>query len=281
MATSSPQACITYNSAPFLIDRLTSLEKSGVIREWYFIKHNGEWDAVKNKRDKDHIHLWLQPNKRLDLVDLRNHFKEVDPTNPRPLQPLSFNNSKLYDALLYDMHYEPYLKLKYLEREYHYTLEDFQSCDPDWLEQTFSEALASDIFKSVRLAEALLKTDVGTMAMSGQVPVNLSCQIKAFSDLVGMGRRVARDKAENEASEALQGAIKQTAKPQVLSPEQKQRLEQRIDELEEEELRMHAQIQRAKQKHKDRIIASDIAEQQQFVQLSLSDKNPFDTSDKK
>lgn len=107
MATQKPLSTISYNTESFLSERLLSLYKSHIIQSYQYIKHKGE------DGDKDHIHLRIEPNKRIDPMDLAEKFIELDPNNVKPLCCRPFRPSKEEDWLLYAVHDKDYLKLKY------------------------------------------------------------------------------------------------------------------------------------------------------------------------
>ena len=107
MATQKPLSTISYNTESFLSEKLKSLYKAHIIQSYQYIKHKGE------DGDKDHIHLRLEPNKRLDPMDLAEMFIELDPNNVKPLCCRPFRPSKEEDWLLYAVHDKDYLKLKY------------------------------------------------------------------------------------------------------------------------------------------------------------------------
>lgn len=115
MATQRPISTISYNTEAFLSERLQELYKGHVISEWLFIPHKGEDGG------KDHIHLYLQPNRRLDPMGLQELLQEYIAGEDKPRGVRPFRPSKQEDWLLYALHDEKYLKSKYGE---FYTTED-------------------------------------------------------------------------------------------------------------------------------------------------------------
>lgn len=108
MATSKPSSTISYNTLPFLKARLKELYDSHLIQAYMFIQHKGE------DGDKDHIHLRIEPNKRLDLMEIQHFFNEPDINNPdKPLGCRPFRPSKEEDWFLYAVHDKKYMQLKY------------------------------------------------------------------------------------------------------------------------------------------------------------------------
>lgn len=124
MKTSKPISTISYNSEEFLKAKLDYLVKNNTIEFWFYVKHLGEYDKETNIQDKDHIHLYIQCCDRVDTVKLREQFVEYEngDLNSKPLQCMPFQTSKPYDALLYDLHYQPYLLMKMEQSNFHIRL---------------------------------------------------------------------------------------------------------------------------------------------------------------
>lgn len=107
MATQRPISTISYNSESFLIEKLQRLFDAHVIQAWQYICHKGE-DC-----DKDHIHLRIEPNKRIDPMELTEMFKEYEKGKDKPLGVRPWRQSKEEDWFLYAVHDSDYLSLKY------------------------------------------------------------------------------------------------------------------------------------------------------------------------
>lgn len=107
MATQKPISTISYNSESFLLEKLETWHKAHIIQAYQYIKHKGE------DGDKDHIHLRIEPNKKLDPMDLQEQLREYVMGNDKPLSCRPFRPSKEEDWFLYVVHDEEYLKLKY------------------------------------------------------------------------------------------------------------------------------------------------------------------------
>ena len=69
MQTCKPISTISYNSEEFLKSVLDNLVRTHVIDFYMYIKHIGEIDLF-GEQEKDHIHLFLIPNKRINTADL-------------------------------------------------------------------------------------------------------------------------------------------------------------------------------------------------------------------
>lgn len=107
MATQKPISTISYNTESFLTEKLQSLYDSHIIQAWQYIKHKGE------DGDKDHIHLRIEPNKRIDPMELTEIFKEYVMGKDKPLGVRPWRQSKEVDWFLYAVHDSDYLSLKY------------------------------------------------------------------------------------------------------------------------------------------------------------------------
>lgn len=107
MASQKPISTISYNTEAFLKEKLEDWLKAHIISAYQYICHKGE------DGDKDHIHLRVEPNKRLDPMDLQEQLREYVSDNPKPLGCRPFRPSKEEDWFLYVLHDEQYLALKY------------------------------------------------------------------------------------------------------------------------------------------------------------------------
>lgn len=107
MATQKPISTISYNSEPFLVEKLQELYSAHIIQAYCYIKHKGE------DGDKDHIHLRIEPNKKLDPMELTDMLKEYVKGQDKPLGVRPWRPSKEEDWTLYVLHDHDYLNLKY------------------------------------------------------------------------------------------------------------------------------------------------------------------------
>ncbi len=107
MATQKPISTISYNSEQFLKEKLEQWIKAHIIQSYMYICHKGE------DGDKDHIHLRIEPNKKLDQMDLTEQLQEYQMGQKKPLGIRPWRPSKEEDWILYAVHDEQYLKLKY------------------------------------------------------------------------------------------------------------------------------------------------------------------------
>lgn len=107
MATQKPISTISYNSEKFLREKLDIWVDAHIIQAYQYIPHKGE------DGDKDHIHLRIEPNKKLDPMDLLEQLREYRIGEDKPLCCRPFRPSKEEDWILYVVHDEQYLKVKY------------------------------------------------------------------------------------------------------------------------------------------------------------------------
>ena len=107
MATQKPISTISYNTEGFLHEKLEEWREAHIISCYQYIKHIGE------DGDKDHIHLRIEPNKRIDPMILQEELKEYQIGKEKPLGCRPFRPSKEEDWYLYSVHDKGYLKIKY------------------------------------------------------------------------------------------------------------------------------------------------------------------------
>lgn len=107
MATQNPISTISYNTEEFLREKLDSWVDAHIIQAYQYICHVGE------DGDKNHIHLRLEPNKRVDPMDLTDALREFVMGGQKPLGVRPWRPSKEEDWYLYVVHDEEYLRRKY------------------------------------------------------------------------------------------------------------------------------------------------------------------------
>ena len=107
MATQKPISTISYNTEAFLHEKLEIWLNAHIIQAYQYICHKGE------DGDKDHIHLRIEPNKKLDPMDLQDQLKEYQIGCEKPLGCRPFRPSKEEDWILYAVHDPDYLRMKY------------------------------------------------------------------------------------------------------------------------------------------------------------------------
>lgn len=109
MATSKPTSTISYNTEAFLKEHLDDWVKSHLIQAYMYICHVGE------DGDKDHIHLRIEPNKALDVMNLTDALKEYVQGEEKPRGVRPWRPSKEEDWFLYVVHDPEYMRMKYGE----------------------------------------------------------------------------------------------------------------------------------------------------------------------
>lgn len=107
MATQRPISTISYNTESFLREKLDTWLKAHIIQAYMYICHKGE------DGDKDHIHLRIEPNKRIDPMELQEALREYQIGKDKPLGVRPFRESKEEDWILYAVHDPQYLSVKY------------------------------------------------------------------------------------------------------------------------------------------------------------------------
>lgn len=105
--TNKPISTISYNSEAFLLERLEKWRSEHKIQTYMYICHVGE------DGDKNHIHLRIEPNCKLDPMNLSADLEEIDPNHEKPLGCRPWRPSVEEDWFLYVIHDKEYLKLKY------------------------------------------------------------------------------------------------------------------------------------------------------------------------
>ena len=114
--TKSPISTISYNTVEFLKEKLEGYIDAHIIQGYMFIKHKGE------DGDKDHIHVLVIPNKKVDPMYMRADLKEFvkDEEKPRGCMMWYLTHEKnIYDWVLYVVHDKEYLEKKYQDYEQH------------------------------------------------------------------------------------------------------------------------------------------------------------------
>lgn len=182
MATQKPISTITYNSESFLKEKLEELYEAHIIQAYQYIFHVGE------DGDKDHIHLRVEPNKKLDPMELTSLLREYDPSHPtKPLGCRPWRPSKEEDWYLYSVHDPEYLALKYGGGEkgeklpYSYT--DIKTSEFYDLDIAFIRAKASLKHSSTSIAQRIRSgEDPMKMLLTGENVFTINAVTRALSD---------------------------------------------------------------------------------------------------
>lgn len=177
MATQQPISTISYNTETFLKEKLDSLYENHTIQAYQYIMHKGE------DGDKDHIHLRIEPNKKLDPMDLLELFTEYVRDNDKPLRCRPFRKSKEEDWCLYAVHDSDYLAMKYGGGEegekLPYAWEDIKSSPMYDVEVMYIRAKASMKHSTPNLLKQI-KSGVHPSALvgEGENPFMLNALVK-------------------------------------------------------------------------------------------------------
>lgn len=180
MATQKPISTISYNTEAFLKEKLEAWLSAHIIQAFQYIKHKGE------DGDKDHIHVRIEPNKKLDPMDLQEALREYQQGNDKPLGCRPFRPSKEEDWILYAVHDEQYLKLKYGGGEkgekIPYKWQDIQVPEYYDIEVAFIRAKAHLEHTSVNMATRLQNGDNPLeLIMQGENVYTVNAIMRALS----------------------------------------------------------------------------------------------------
>lgn len=188
MKTSQMISTISYNTKDFLQVKLNELVQLGVIDFWCAIFHKKEKDE-----SKDHTHLFMIPNHKLDTVDLNEYLTEPV-SGQLPLGCTVYwkivQKGHIYDWFLYVLHDTQYLKFKGLEREYHYTQDEFFSNSLVDVENmvfdsyhtspmTYHNTIMSQLRDSDNIDDTCAK-----LTLNGYVPLGNACGFHHIKQLI-------------------------------------------------------------------------------------------------
>lgn len=189
MRTSKPFSTISYNTDDFLASRLNELVDNLKIEYWCFVKHLGEL-ADDGTREKDHKHVLIIPNGKIDTMELSRMMLEPDPNNlKKPLRCMDFRNSKEDEWFLYCSHDTDYLRTKLLIREYSYSFKDFVSSDEDETRIKWDRAFhESEYMKNQRLLQMLNDHSASQLVANGFVQPQQAFQMQCFYKMLTRGR---------------------------------------------------------------------------------------------
>lgn len=180
MATTKPISTISYNTVPFLKEKLDNWVKAHWIQAYMFIHHKGE------DGDKDHIHLRIEPNKSLDPMNLTEELKEYEPGNNKPLTVRPWRSSKEEDWILYIVHDPEYLKIHYGDdpkgEKIPYEWNDIVGSDGYDVETAYIRAKATLRHSASNLTKRLKAGEqVENMLMQGENVFTINAIQKAIS----------------------------------------------------------------------------------------------------
>lgn len=194
MRTTKPISTISYNSDEFLQGTLNRLVQAGKVAFWAFVNHIGE-DLVDEEtgdveKEKDHKHVYIEPNGKVDTVELGKLFWEFDQDHPnKPLKCINWKSSQWDDWMMYALHDDIYLASKCMERQYAYKIEEFFASDDDELYERYRDTLhSSKLAKNRKLQSMLMKGySVGELSVMGYIDPSKSLQYAMFGRLFADG----------------------------------------------------------------------------------------------
>ena len=179
MTTTKPFSTISYNSIEFLKTKLDILINKNIIYFYGFIFHKKEEDEKR-----DHIHLLINPNGKVDCDKILKTLEEYDPNNPTlPLRckPPRKTNS-FADWYLYNLHDIDYLKAHGQARKYHYTKEDFITNDTEELDDLIRSIDYRKMYGNRNFFSGLEKgRTIFEMVEDGTIPIQ---QYNAFANFI-------------------------------------------------------------------------------------------------
>lgn len=174
MQTTKLISTISYNTPAFLKGKLYTLVQQGIIEYAHWIYHKPEKDETK-----EHAHLVLKPNRRLDTSALRNEFLELVTGEEKPRNVLPFQSSKMKDWILYAVHDKYYLLRKNQNRAITYQKSDLHSTEYDLLEEDWRDAHEGEDGRIKQVIEAARGgVPFATLLEMGVIPINLLFQFK-------------------------------------------------------------------------------------------------------
>ena len=198
MTTTKTISTISFNTKQFVEEKLKSLYEMKVIRFYCYIQHKAEEDTKK-----DHFHIFLEPNGKIDLTQLQEQFEEIEEIGKEPLKCLPFNITKDFgDWYLYSKHDKDYLIEKSLNKRYYYKEEDFNASDTDYLDYKKSQINFNITNKKLLIKKAIEKglSFNQILTQSNIIPIN---QINAYKSLYQAIEEDLRDLTEEEYKEKI------------------------------------------------------------------------------
>lgn len=193
MATQKPISTISYNTEAFLVEHLEAWRKVHIIASYQYICHKGE------DGDKDHIHLRIEPNKKLDPMDLQEQLREYQNGKSKPLGCRPFRPSKEEDWALYAVHDKDYLALKYGGGEkgekLPYTWQDIKAPEDYDTEVLYVRAKASMRHSTPNIA---------TRLQSGETPLKLALEGENPYTLNALMHMLAKNDYQRMQNELLE-----------------------------------------------------------------------------
>lgn len=178
--------------------KLDTLMSSNDLMFYTFVHHFKEEDEKK-----DHIHVYMVPDGKLDTTQLTNELTEFDMTNVKPIKPLPYRSSKFDEWWLYNTHNVAYLASKGQTRKYHYSFDDFVSSNSDYLLELVHQIDMSKINR-IELLKSAVENGLSfdSLVSSGQIPVQLINQYMKVYQIISRTKDYYKtDRGEYEPHE--------------------------------------------------------------------------------
>jgi len=151
--TAKPISTISYNSGEFLKRKLDEMMRAYIINDYRFIFHYGE------DGDKDHYHVYIEPNKRIDTGRLRDEFNEITTDSDKPLGCMPFHSSKFDHWIMYVIHDPKYLAIHKSDNDgdgkIEYPVTDIITPFPEQLERDYKVATRLRETKNQKIIEQM------------------------------------------------------------------------------------------------------------------------------
>lgn len=211
MATQKPISSISYNTEAFLREKLEAWKEAHIIQAYMYICHKGE------DGDKDHIHFRVEPNKKLDPMDLQEALREFKQGEKKPLGCRPFRPSKEEDWILYAVHDAKYLAQKYSGGEkgekIPYKWENIKAPEDYDVEIAFIRAKSHLEHTTVNVATRLQNGENAlSLVLQGENPYMVNSIMRTLSnnDYQRVQRELEAEKKRNMELEAYLARLEET-----------------------------------------------------------------------
>lgn len=217
MRTTKPISTISYNSKEFLQGFLNKLVDAEKVAFWSAVRHIGE-QLDDGTKEKDHWHVFIEPNTRVDTMELQKLSCENDPSHPdKPFKCINFRSSKWDDWLWYGLHDTDYLLTKAEIRQYAYTTDDFLFSDSDEFEVRYQSAIhSSAIASGMKIRKMMKQNSVAQLCAIGVIQPNQAFHYMAYEQAIEQGLHENERLMELESDE-----FKEKRKKKVLDEQQR------------------------------------------------------------
>lgn len=179
MRTSKPLTNICYCTTPYIIATLNKLIDEKYLQWYMFIVHHADEDLKK-----EHKHIYLIPNGRIDTNVLDEYLSEVDVNNIKPLGCMIWRAESLNnfgDAYLYYLHDKTYLEAKGMTRNLHYQACDIYTSDNDQLNELVRTIDYRKLYGTAYIKEAIEKDiPFSQLVAENRIPMQQIRQAKEY-----------------------------------------------------------------------------------------------------